>query len=163
MLVDSGALSNVVSVATWKELKREAIQYSSCASSDNKLFAYASDKALPMKGSFTCDVKCGHHKTQADFLVVEGEGVPLLGQHTATKLGVLKTGVDVAAVRDVSQGIYDQDQKLFEGVGKFNTHQVALHIDKKVKPVAQPHRRTPFNLCGKVEQKIQGVGGSRHN
>lgn len=33
--------------------------------------------------------------------------------------------------------------------------QVTLHVDPKVKPVAQPLRRTPFNLQEKIEKKIQ--------
>jgi hypothetical protein len=35
------------------------------------------------------------------------------------------------------------------------TRQVRLHIDPTVAPVAQPIRRTPFNLRKKVEDKIK--------
>ena len=44
---------------------------------------------------------------------------------------------------------------MFKGVGKLKTEQVKLHIDPSVKPVAQPLRRTPFNLRSRVEEKIR--------
>ncbi|KAJ8411636.1 hypothetical protein AAFF_G00164440 [Aldrovandia affinis] len=70
------------------------------------------------------------------------------------KLGVLKIGVDVAAVVD-KQSLEQQYPKLFQGVGKLNSKQVSLHINPEVKPVAQPLRRIPFNLRGAVEAKIK--------
>ncbi|KAJ8411216.1 hypothetical protein AAFF_G00172220 [Aldrovandia affinis] len=70
------------------------------------------------------------------------------------KLGVLKIGVDVAAVVD-KQSLEQQYPKLFQGVGKLNSKQVSLHINPEVKPVAQPLRRIPFNLRGAVEARIK--------
>jgi hypothetical protein len=55
----------------------------------------------------------------------------LLGKETAIKLGVLKVGVDIAAVTNVKTQINHQYPKLFEGVGKLNTKQISLHVDKK--------------------------------
>ena len=154
VLIDSGASSNIISTKTWEDLKQHGIKCTSRATSDKKLYTYASDEPLPVKGTFTCDVKCGRRETRADFLVVEGNAVPLLGKETATELGVLKIGVDVAAVRDSNQRIRDQYPEVFQGVGKLNTHQVSLHIRPDVPPVAQPMRRTPFNLREKVERKV---------
>ncbi len=155
MLIDSGASSNIVSVHTWEQLKQNGIQCSSRASSSTKLYTYASEEPLTVKGTFTCSVECGHKATRADFLVVEGNGVPLLGRETATELGVLKIGVDVAAIRNVNQKIHDQYPELFKGVGKLNTHQVALHINRNFDPIAQPMRRIPFHLRDKVRDKVQ--------
>jgi len=45
--------------------------------------------------------------------------------------------------------------QLFRGVGKLKNHQVKLHIDHNVKPVAQPHRRTPFHLQKLIEQEVE--------
>ena len=91
-------------------------------------------------------MKCGRRETEADFLVVHGNGVPLLGKDTATKLGVLKIGVDVAIVSDADQRLRDQFPEVFKGVGKLNTHQVLLHICPDVNPVAEPMRRILFSL-----------------
>lgn len=118
-----------------------------------KLYTYASDVPLQVKGTFTCQAKCGSKSTRAEFLVIDGKGVPLLGKDTAMKLGVLKIGVDVAMVSDKPK-IQDMYPELFQGVGKLNTHQVKLHVNKTVEPVAQPLRRMPFNLRRKVEQKL---------
>ncbi|KAJ8366663.1 hypothetical protein AAFF_G00345590 [Aldrovandia affinis] len=70
------------------------------------------------------------------------------------KLGVLKIGVDVAAVVD-KQSLEQQYPKLFQGVGKLNSKQVSLHINPEVKLVAQPLRRIAFNLRGAVEARIK--------
>lgn len=45
-------------------------------------------------------------------------------------MGVLKVGVDKAAVTNVKTQINHQYPKLFEGVGKLNTKQINLHVDK---------------------------------
>ena len=44
---------------------------------------------------------------------------------------------------------------LYEGIGKLKNSQVKLHIDTRVKPVAQGHRRVPFHLRKKVEQELE--------
>lgn len=43
---------------------------------------------------------------------------------------------------------------MFSGVGKLKDYQLKLHINKDVKPVAQPVRRLPFGLREKVDQKL---------
>ena len=73
----------------------------------------------------------------------------------ARELCVLKIGVDIAAVRDVNQKIHDQYPELFKGVRKLNTHQVELHINKDLDPIAQPMQQIPFHLRDKVKDKIQ--------
>ena len=146
MLIDSGASNNVVSVHTWEQLKRAGIKCSSHSSSNKKLYASASEEPLTVKSKFTCSVKCGQRATRADFLVVEDKDIPLLGRDTATELGVLKIGAEIATVRDVSQKIHEQYPELFTGVRKLNIHQVTLHIHKDFDPISQPMRRIPFHL-----------------
>lgn len=154
VLVDSGATSNIISEETWESLKAQRIKcVSSAAPSGKKLYSYASDKPLLVKGSFTCEVRAGKGVTQAKFLVIKGKGVPLLGKDTAMKLGTLRIGIDIAAVSEAQ--LQSQYPEVFSGVGKLKSRQVALHIDPKVKPVAQPLRRIPFNLRDKVEDKIK--------
>ena len=154
VLVDSGATSNVISSATWGQLKQDGIRCASKEANGKKVYTYASDVPLKVKGTFTCQAECGSRSTQAEFLVIDKDGVPLLGKDTAMKLGVLKIGVDVGAVSH-TQNIPEMYPELFKGVGKLNTHQVTLHIKKDVPPVAQPTRRVPYNLRDKVENKIQ--------
>ena len=94
MLVDSGATNNIVDEETWEQLKAKRVKCKSeAAPVDRKLYAYASNKPLPVKGRFICEVVIGQGKAQAEFLVIKGKGVPLLGKDTAMKLAVLKIGV----------------------------------------------------------------------
>ena len=44
---------------------------------------------------------------------------------------------------------------LFDGIGKLKDFEVKLHIDKSVKPVAQPARRIPFRLRKQVEAELE--------
>ena len=156
MLVDSGATNNIVDEETWENLKAKKIKCKSeAAPIGRKLYAYASSKPLPVKGRFLCEVLIGKGKAQAEFLVIKGKGVPLLCKDTAMKLGVLRIGVDIATVAETKHTLQQQFPEVFSGVGKLKSKQVTLHVDPKVKPVAQPLRRTPFNLQEKVERKIQ--------
>ena len=45
----------------------------------------------------------------------------------------------------------------FNGIGKLKGRQIKLHINKDIKPVAQPHRRVPFHLRKKVEDELQNL------
>ena len=95
----------------------------------------------------------GKGKAQAEFLVIKRKGV--LCKDTAMKLGVLRIGVDVATVAETKQTLQQQFPEVFNGIGKLKSKQVTLHVDPKVKPVAQPLRRTAFKFQEKVEKKIQ--------
>jgi len=50
--------------------------------------------------------------------------------------------------------IISRYKDLFTGVGLLTDYSVHLHIDKSIKPVAQPMRRTPFRLREKVDEKL---------
>ena len=102
-----------------------------------------------------CEVSIGKGKAQAEFLVIEGKGVPLLCKDTAIKLGELRIGVEIARVAETKQTPQQQFPEVFSDIGKLKSKQVTLHVNPKVKPVAQSLRRTPFNLQKKVENKIQ--------
>lgn len=110
-------------------------------------------------GTFSCKIAAGRSTTNAEFCVINGKGDPLLGRDTATSLGVLKIGIDIAAVNTSSQTIgevlKEKYPEVFSGVGKLKDRALQLHIAPNVKPVAQPIRRTPFSLRSKVEEKIQ--------
>ena len=99
MLIDSGANSNIVNEGTWEQLKAKGAKCESqAASPDKKLYPYASNQPLPVKGSFKCTVAVCDRSTRAEFLVIKGRGMSLLGKATATELGILKVGINIAAV-----------------------------------------------------------------
>ncbi len=86
--------------------------------------------------------------------MIKGKGTPLLGHDTATLLDVLRIGPVISAIFSVEENLQQRYPEVYKGIGKLNTKQVDLHIDPNIKPVAQPLRRTPFNLRSKVEKKI---------
>ena len=158
MIIDSGASTNIIDKQTWEWLKKNKVKCES-ARSDRKLYAYASQNPLDVIGTFSCEVSTGRNTVSAKFFVISGEGDPLLGRDTATKLGVLKIGIDIAAVnidsKNIGEFLQEKYPEVFSGVGKLKDRAVQLHIDPNVRPVAQPIRRTPFSLRPKVEEKIQ--------
>lgn len=158
VIVDSGASTNIIDKQTWEWLKRNKVKCKSTRS-DKKLYAYASQTPLDVIGTFSCEISTGKNTINAEFCVIDGKGDPLLGRETATNLGVLKIGIDIAAVntgqQDIGEALQEKYPEVFSGVGKLKGRAVQLHIDPNVKPVAQPIRRTPFSLRSKVEEKIQ--------
>ena len=91
--------------------------------------------------------------------MINKEGDPLFGKETVANLGVLKIGIELAAVyassKNIGEILQEKHPEVFNGFGKLKGRAVKLHIDSNLKPVAQPIRRTPFSLRSKVEAKIQ--------
>ncbi|CAB4032581.1 Hypothetical predicted protein [Paramuricea clavata] len=126
-------------------------------SSCKELHSYATDKPLPVKGTFPCEVPAGSKKTQAECIMIKGKGASLFGKETAIKLGVLAVGIGVAAVANTNPALNLTEQypaEVIYGIGKFRNRETTLDIDPQVKPVAQLYRRVPFNFSNKVEEKI---------
>ena len=152
VLADSGAYSNVIDERTWEQLKAKHIKCTSNAAPQNKqIYAYASDKPLEIKGTFECEVRAGKGREKAEFVVVKGRGVPLLGKQTATKLGMIKVGIDVGAVTSHAEQFRHEFPEVFTGLGKMKDTHITLHVDPSVTPVAQPLHGTPFLLREKLE------------
>ena len=152
MLIDSGASANIIDKELWNSLKEKRIRCTS-RKSNKKLYAYGSEKPLRVLGSFTALASIGDSETQAEFIVIDGTGEPLLGRGTASELGVLKIGANVMSVNE-GVAVMDKYKEVFEGVGKLKDYQLKLHIDPNVTPVAQQVRRIPYSLKDKVKEKI---------
>ena len=77
---------------------------------------------LDVVGTFSCKVSAGRNTVNAEFWVINGKGDPLLGRNTTTSLGMLKFGIDIAAVNTSSQSIGEALQEkyweVFSGVRK---------------------------------------------
>ena len=91
MLIDSGTNSNIIDEWTWEQLKAKGVKCESqIATPGKKLYLYASNQPLPVKGSFKCKMGVCDRSTRAEVLVIQGRGVSLLRKTTASDLGVLK-------------------------------------------------------------------------
>lgn len=150
MLIDSGASTNVIDKGTWEELKSQRIECKSYRCK-KKLYAYGSSVPLKVIGCFEARVVLGDKVCEAEFVVIDGTGQPLLGRSTAIKLGVLQIG---SSINSVSSDIVEEFKDCFTGVGKLKGYQFNLHIKENVAPVVQPLRRPPFNLRDKIEKKL---------
>ena len=140
VLIDSGASCNVMGQQTWELLKQKGINCESRKSA-KELFAYGGTEPLPTLGTFTADVTLAgfENGSNADFVVVEGDGRTLLGRETAEVLNLLRIGP--FQTKSVDGGRSDGDVRekykhLFSGVGLLKGYELKLHIDESVKPVA---------------------------
>ena len=114
MLTDSGASTNVIDKNLWSKLKQDKIK---CVSrkSDKKLCAYGSKQPLNIIGTFSALVEVEGEETEAEFVVINGEGAALLGRETVIQLGVLKLGTRVCTVTS-NETIMSDYKEIFEGV-----------------------------------------------
>lgn len=155
VIVDSGSDVNIIDCQLWEEMKQKQVCCEQQRKCSKKLFPYACKTPLETIGSFTAKVTVGQKSTTAKFVVIKDEAEALLSRDTATALNILKIGLNIQSVKTETSEFISEFKPLFTGFGKLHDRQIKLTIDPKVKPVAQPVRRTPFGLRGKVEKKIQ--------
>lgn len=158
MIVDSGSDMNIIDNDLWRQLKNQKMKY--CSSKcEKKLYAYTADTPLDTVDCFEAEIQAGDRSVEAEFVVIKQKGEALLSGSTATKLGVLKIGLNIQNIVSESDGenadLLTDFKPLFTGFGKLQGREVKLTVDPEVKPVAQPLRRTPFGLREKVAKKIQ--------
>ena len=112
---------------TWEWLKRNKLKCESTRA-DKKLYTCASQAPLDVIGTFRCETSVGNTTVGAEFCVINGKGESLLGRDTAVSLGVLKMGVDVAAVstcpKIIGELLQQKYPQVFKGVGKLKDHTV---------------------------------------
>ena len=101
--------------------------------------------------------------TIGTFYVVDKASGSLLSHDTARELKLIKID-DVNMVQSKQTPMSTQQQEMlerykdtFHGIGKLKDHQVKIHIDEMVQPVAQCHRRIPFHICKKVEAALDDL------
>ena len=159
MILDTGTKRNIIDRGTYQKLKHRPTLHKSKI----KLIPYGCTRPLPIMGSFQAEMKTSDsHTYKAEIFVVDKENSGnLMSRQTAIDLGLYQPNISVASVEEIKeesdaiQELLRQNQDRFKGLGKLSDFKVHLHIDAKVKPVAQPHRRIPFNLRDRVKQKIE--------
>ena len=130
MLIDSGATCYILDRQLWEFLKKNSIKCK-CYFTEKKIYAYRSKEPLKLAGGFKAKVSF-YDKVidNVDFLVLEGEGEPILGIDTLTKLGIFKIEPEINnLVKDDSTAeIVDRYKSLFKGIGKLKDFQLKIPI-----------------------------------
>ena len=110
---------------------------------------------LPVLGMFLAKHQPETSTCEETFYVIKGTCGSILSWRTLQDLALLKTvnPVKTAPSPTVEQLVKEYDD-LFHGLGRLKNHQVKLHIDESVPPVAQPHRRVPFHVQKQLEEQL---------
>jgi len=153
-VIDSGATVNVVDDVTLSTMQPQPVLRNARA----RLYAYGSKSPMIVRGTFHGLFESKDKITEGEVYVVQGNGGSLLSFKTASELGLIKLNINSVHESSDAVTITHLEEKfpeLFKGIGKLKHHQVQLHIDPNIKPVAQQHRRVPFHLQKMVEAEIQ--------
>ena len=167
IIIDSGASCNLMSEEVFDLVTGGNVKLSEC---NKRVFAYASVEPLQLKGKCNLNVRVPQTQKSliAEFYVTHGKAATLLGRDASELLGVLRVGIPVNSCDvksdDASNNLKQADRKaslrakfpkVFQGLGKLKGYQLKLHINEKVRPVAQPLRRIPFSRREKVTEKLE--------
>ncbi|KAM7281316.1 uncharacterized protein ISCGN_006398 [Ixodes scapularis] len=161
-LIDTGASVSVIGTSTLNKLGA----LTKLQQAGTRIYAYGSDAPLPIIGKLSVTLKYRDSDTTEDVFVIEGTVKSLLSFAAANRLGLIQityaiqghSQKDARSNGEVPPNLLKTPLAAFPelcaGVGKLKNLQVHLHIDKAIAPVAQPHRRIPFAVRSKVEEKI---------
>ena len=148
-LIDTGSSINGIS----QDIVDKVVQKPKLEKTNTKVFAFAQNTPLAIKGKYSFTIESESKYTVADFYVIQSASVTLLSYQTSVDLGI------VPVINSVDSDIYaelcDKYKPVFTGLGKLKDKQIKFHVDENVVPIAQPARRIPFHVRDKVEQEIK--------
>jgi hypothetical protein len=148
-LVDTGSSVNTINEATWHAIGSPKLTLAA-----STLKPYGPDyKPVPVLGIFTAVISYGPRSCQATVHGIQGHAECLLGHTTVVDLHIATIhALTEQPIRESPETTYPT---LFNGIGHLKDFTVTLHVDESIKPSAMAHRRVPFHLRQKVEEKIQ--------
>ena len=147
MTADSAASCNLIDEETYSRyLKHKKLE-----KRNTNIKAYGGARIHTI-GYFTSTVECGDNQIQDVFFVVSGQHGCLLSVKASTTLGLIKVADHVCNSVEA-----DKYPTVFKGIGKLKDVEINIHIDESVPPVAQRHRRIPFQQRKMVEQEIDNL------
>jgi hypothetical protein len=151
-IIDSGASVNIIDKEQLEELKKKLLKCHS-GKCEKKLYAYGATEPLDLLGKFRAQISIPDtdNRYEAEFFVLNGNGPSLLSKDTAMKSEILKHGVHTLT----PESIVRESEDCFDGIGKLKDFKLKLHIDKRVKPVAQAMYRILYSLRDKVSQQLE--------
>ena len=108
---------------------------------------------IPVLGVFKTTLSYNSLCCPAAIHVIKGKAECLLGHASARELRIAV--INTLSEQTPKWNPLHTHPTLFNGIGQLKDFEVTLHLDNTVKPSAIPHRRVPFHLRAKVEDKIQ--------
>uniref|UniRef100_A0ABD2VUW4 Reverse transcriptase domain-containing protein n=1 Tax=Trichogramma kaykai TaxID=54128 RepID=A0ABD2VUW4_9HYME len=142
MLIDSGSKHNITTDKTWEYLKSQKVQAFNQKKNPNQVLKpHGSNKSLTIIGSFETKISLNGKNLSTKIYVIKDGSRNLLGKNTVIAVGVLKLRINV--------------NNISTEFPKFKNISVEIPIDRKEKPVMQPHRRIPIPLKEKVNSKLE--------
>jgi len=154
LMADSGSSVCLMDEKDYKTLKHSA----PLMKNNTPIYPYGTDTPLCTMGSFTAMIDSGKIRSQETFHVIEGQGGSLLSWSASRKLRLIDTVDMVNTITTKSEtfpSVLSEFPNLFTGIGKLKCPPVKLHINKNIRPVAQPHRRVPFHVRKQLEEQLK--------
>eukprot|EP00794_Sanderia_malayensis_P014472 gene14472-biopygen11586 len=169
--VDTGASINVLDQSTFHKMKGVKLERTK-----TKAFAYNTDTPVAFIGKFDALVETKKQFKIATFYATKDhDSGCLLSAESAQDLKLISIHLnkvttpdkrempttDINTTDEKLRDIVNRYGKVFTGIGKFKDHRITLNINTEVIPVAQPQRRIPYHIRGKVAtavEKLQAQG-----
>ena len=150
MIVDSGSTTNVIDVNTYSEIRRHTQRNLPLVKSNAVIRSYGNSDPLPVLGYFCSSTSFRGRTHIMNFHVINKEKVGnLLSKEACIELGIITFNYlnsEEICANNLSEYdvLWDQYPELDNGIGKLKGVEVRLHVDKKIAPVQQIARRTPY-------------------
>lgn len=125
---------------------------------EKRMYAYGNTTPLTVAGLLEANVTIGTKTVNAEFVVIEEHGQPLLGKQMYEDLGINIDEVRVVNTSVTKEKIKAIFPTIFSGPRKAINYQLSIPIGSSVNSSVQPLRRIPYGrLREKLDLKIDGL------
>jgi hypothetical protein len=147
-MADSGATVNILNNRDYRSLSPKP----DLIPSKTKIYPYMSRSPLILSGKFEAELRNGDNVCQETIYVVQGHSSSVISWRTSQQLNLIKAAN--AVNHQKSPDFLSEFPNVTNGLGAYIGDPVRVHVNHDIKPVAQPHRRIPFHVRKKVEEKL---------
>ena len=160
VIADTGAKVSVCSLEQAKKWKLTDKMFST----NIKLKPFNSDP-IKVKRQAICAVTFGSNSVPVKWQIIAAECEPILAGNSAMALGIIEFNHKQGIIAPINMIHTDPKGEIqsclaeyshnFRGIGKLKNHQIKLHVNTEVKPVATPPCSVPYHLKEQVSRVIQ--------
>ena len=151
-MADSGATVNILNYQDYQKLDPKP----QLQKSKTKIYPYMSNESLPVRGKFETTLENDQFKCHETIYVVEGPSSSLISWKTSQLLNLIRVANNINSNHgNTVPEFLSKFPNVTNGMGACKCDPVKVHVNPGIAPVAQPHRRIPFHVRKKVEEKIK--------